>query len=102
MALWSWSASPQKASLPNVSKRKICLPSSISFWAWAPIVRSFSESFFGAAFRAALACSAARSRDQPKDPVQSEEQRVKRKRFSPSYGLFAFKFAFPLIDGLGG
>jgi hypothetical protein len=26
MALWSCRASPQKASLPNVSVRKICLP----------------------------------------------------------------------------
>src|SRR5262249_15760273 len=58
MALCNWSASPQKASLPNVSKRKIFLPSWIWFCAW----RRFSTSTLwrdGAAAKAMIEPDAA-------------------------------------------
>src|SRR5688572_27426405 len=44
IALWSCKASPKKASEPKVSKRKICLPSSIRRRAVALMWRSFFDS----------------------------------------------------------
>src|ERR1700682_1953399 len=44
IALWSCKALPQKASLPKVSNRKICLPFSIICWAFLPMTSSKPES----------------------------------------------------------
>src|ERR1700674_2363812 len=44
IALWSCKASPQKASLPKVSNRKICLPFSIICWEFLLMTSSKPES----------------------------------------------------------
>src|SRR5689334_6660527 len=49
IALCSCSASPQKASLPKVSYRKVSRPSSSIVWAWRAIVASWPFSVGGAA-----------------------------------------------------